>query len=212
VEPWCAQRAFAYSLTDYIALGLVVEKVTGHSVAQELTRRIVEPLRLSDTELPSTRKVAGLHDPDRNGINPALLWAASGIVSTARHLSRFFSALLSGRLVPRASLNAMEHTVQDPHRPDRFGLGLLAFDLSCGTFWGRTGTLLGDAAASTGNPKVAAGADGNRVAVVVDQRRRTRPEPRDGGAALPLSSSRPDTIRGLVTRRSSGIRDSAREP
>jgi D-alanyl-D-alanine carboxypeptidase len=107
--------SFAYSLTDYIALGLVVEKVTGHPVTQELTRRIVRPLRLSHTELPSTRTVSGLHEPGP-GINPNLLWAASGIVSTARDLSRFFSALLSGRLVPRTSLKAMEQTTQDPAR------------------------------------------------------------------------------------------------
>src|SRR5262245_30653717 len=164
--------SFAYSLTDYIALGLVVEKVTGHSVAQELTRRIVRPLRLSQTELPSTRTVSGLHEQGP-GINPNLLWAASGIVSTARELSRFFSALLSGRLVPRASLKAMEKTVKDPNGTDRLGLGLLAFDLPCGTYWGRTGTVIlpGNARAAAGytvgtSATVAASADGSRIAVV----------------------------------------------
>src|SRR5262245_26477741 len=128
--------SFAYSNTGYIALGLVIEKVTGNSYGAELMRRIVRPLRLSGTELASTRQIPGLRDP---GINPYLLWAAAGIVSTARDLARFFSALLSGRLVSRASLDKMERTVQDPAGPERYGLGLLAFDLPCGSFWGQTG-------------------------------------------------------------------------
>ena len=66
-------------------------------MAQELTRRIVRPLQLSHTEIASTRKLPDVHD---RGINPNLLWSAAGIVSTARDLSRFFSALLSGRLLP----------------------------------------------------------------------------------------------------------------
>jgi D-alanyl-D-alanine carboxypeptidase len=32
------------SNTNYIALGLVIEKVTGHAYAQELEQRILEPL------------------------------------------------------------------------------------------------------------------------------------------------------------------------
>ena len=35
-----------YSNTNYIALGLVIEKVTGRSYAQELEQRILEPLGL----------------------------------------------------------------------------------------------------------------------------------------------------------------------
>jgi D-alanyl-D-alanine carboxypeptidase len=43
-----------YSNTNYIALGLVIEKATGHPYRQELEQRILEPLGLDSTELPET--------------------------------------------------------------------------------------------------------------------------------------------------------------
>ena len=46
---------WSYSNTNYIALGLVIEKVTGRSYADELEQRIFRPLGLDDTELPQTR-------------------------------------------------------------------------------------------------------------------------------------------------------------
>jgi len=162
--------SFSYSHTNYIALGLVVEKVTGHPYNEELMRRIVRPLGLSGTELASTP----IRIPGRDrgpGINPNLFWAASGIVSTADDLAKFYSALLSGRLVSRASLNKMERTVQDPAGPERYGLGLLAFDLSCGSFWGQTDRF------NTSNlpgTTVTASADGSRVAIVLMRGRSDR--------------------------------------
>jgi D-alanyl-D-alanine carboxypeptidase len=166
--------SFSYSDTGYIALGLVIEKVTGHSYGAELIRRIVRPLRLSGTELASTRHIPGVRDLEVNsplfpflrhpGINPNLLWATAGIVSTAHDLGTFFSALLSVRLVSRASLDKMERTVQDPASPVRYGLGLLAFDLSCGSFWGQTSAFLSN---STPGTTVAASPDGSRIAIVL---------------------------------------------
>src|SRR5262249_26868714 len=59
--------SLSYSNTGYIALGLVIEKVTGQTYGAELMRRIVRPLQLSETELASTRQIPGLHDP---GVQP----------------------------------------------------------------------------------------------------------------------------------------------
>jgi D-alanyl-D-alanine carboxypeptidase len=80
-----------YSNTNYIALGLVIEKVTGHSYAQELEQRILDPLGLDQTELPQTRRMPDLDD---GGYNPNVPWAAGAIVSNAHDVSRFYSALL----------------------------------------------------------------------------------------------------------------------
>ncbi len=124
-----------YSNTNYIALGLVIEKVTGHPFGQELQQRILKPLALSRTELATTRRLPDLHDP---GTNPNLPWAAGGIVSDARDLARFFSALLSGHLVSRASLAEMMQTAG----PFQDGLGIFAASLPCGRFWGHSGGIL----------------------------------------------------------------------
>ena len=41
-----------YSNTNYIALGLVIEKITGNTYREELQHRILDPLALKRTELP----------------------------------------------------------------------------------------------------------------------------------------------------------------
>jgi D-alanyl-D-alanine carboxypeptidase len=158
---------FSYSNTNYIALGLIVEKVTGHRFARELESRIVRPLGLRWTELPVTRRLPDLRDA---GFNPNLAWASGGVVSNAQDVVRFYSALLSGRLLKSASLAEMKRTVrlrgpwQDHYSgggADRYGLGLAQSRFSCGDAWGHEGVLADYLTFVEASP------DGGRVAVVV---------------------------------------------
>jgi D-alanyl-D-alanine carboxypeptidase len=55
--------AFSYSKTDYVLAGMIVEAAAGRTLSQELTRRIIRPLRLRDTFFPVDR-------PDIPGLNP----------------------------------------------------------------------------------------------------------------------------------------------
>ena len=78
VEPG---SAVMYSNTNYIALGLVIEQVTGSSFADELQRRILDPLGLDHTELPTTRSPSDVvedevaaEEPDWR--SPIAAWAA----------------------------------------------------------------------------------------------------------------------------------------
>lgn len=59
----------------------------------------------------------------------------------------------------------MERTVHDPAGPERYGLGLLAFDLSCGSFWGKTSAFM----TGGGSPEitVTVSRDGSPIAVVL---------------------------------------------
>jgi D-alanyl-D-alanine carboxypeptidase len=145
--------AFHYSSTNYLVLGLLVERVTGRSVAAELRRRIVGPLGLTDTTY-EPGPLAGRHvhgyrlashqgvvDPtSRRDLEPrSARWAgASGdLVSSARDLVPFLSALLGGKLLPPRELRAMEAV--NP----RYGLGLAVYPTRCGLAWGHTGNLNG---------------------------------------------------------------------
>ena len=133
---------WSYSNTNYIALGLIIEKATGQSYRSELTQRILRPLKLTATELPTKRTLRDLHDP---GNNPLLSWAAGAIVSNANDLSRFLEALLSSRVVSKTALAQMEQTV--PANTvfgiwQGDGLGILSTHLPCGTFWGHDGLIL----------------------------------------------------------------------
>jgi len=148
---------WSYSNTNYIALGLVIEQVTGRSYADELEQRIFRPLGLDDTELPETRLLPdlsdngellpGLHkdDPtayDVDWANPNVSWAAGAIVSNARDISRFYSALLSGRILSSASLAKMKETVSVGPPGVRAGLGIFSSGVRCGRSWGHGGGIL----------------------------------------------------------------------
>jgi Tol biopolymer transport system component/CubicO group peptidase (beta-lactamase class C family) len=144
-----------YSNTNYIALGLVIEKVTGRSYAEELEQRVLDPLGLSRTELPTTRRLSDLDDA---GYNPNLPWAAGAIVSNAHDLSRFYSALLSRRILSAASLGAMKDT--KTYGVFGTGLGIFSMDSACGRSWGHLGGILDY------RTLVTASEEGDRVAVV----------------------------------------------
>jgi D-alanyl-D-alanine carboxypeptidase len=145
---------FHYSSTNYIVLGLVIERVTGRPLAAELHRRILAPIRLGDTSFVpgriSGRHVHGYRFPAHQGVVDVAAaprdleprsarWAgASGdVVSSAPDLAGFLRALFTGRLLPAAQLRAMEDV-----RP-RYGLGIATYPTRCGRAWGHTGNLNG---------------------------------------------------------------------
>ena len=164
-----------YSNTNYIALGLVIEKTTGHPYRRELEQRILERLGLESTELPTTRL---LPDLDDEGENPNVPWAAGAIVSNARDLSRFFAALLSGRIVSDESLAEMKQTVVVDPGATGDGLGIFSTELSCGRFWGHDGGILDYGTI------VKASEDGTRIAVISGHGGRPSGPPPDETALL----------------------------
>jgi D-alanyl-D-alanine carboxypeptidase len=141
-----------YSNTNYIALGLIIERIARQSFAQQLEQRILRPLGLRNTQLATTRTLVDLDD---QGVNPNLSWAAGGIVSNAPDLVRFFSALLSGHILSRRALAQMEQTVTSGE-----GLGIVSTRLRCGLLWGHGGEILDY------GTLVDASQDGSRVAVI----------------------------------------------
>jgi D-alanyl-D-alanine carboxypeptidase len=152
---------FAYASTNYILLGMVVERATGTSLERQLRDRVFVPLGLQNTSFaPSTRIQGGYahgyapseHDGivgglatarDRSKVGTTWAWAAGSIVSTAPDLSRFLAALLQDRLLPPRLLELMR-----PELGARYGLGLAAFRTPCGPAIGHTGALLGTVSAA----------------------------------------------------------------
>ncbi|MGE0305997.1 MAG: serine hydrolase, partial [Acidimicrobiia bacterium] len=76
-----------YSSANYLLAGLVIEKVTGESLADVLRTWLFEPLGLHDTELI---------DNSRDGF---VGFASGGVVSTVSDLSRWYDALMRRRIV-----------------------------------------------------------------------------------------------------------------
>ncbi len=136
--------AFSYSNTNYLLLGQIIKKVTGHSYGQEIERRIIKPLHLTGTEVPGTSPRIRKPHPhgyvpiEQNGkvdlvdfteMNPSLMGAGGEMISTTSDLNRFFAALLGGSLLPANLLDEMK----TPGTKTRsYGLGLAWRDTTCG--------------------------------------------------------------------------------
>jgi D-alanyl-D-alanine carboxypeptidase len=148
--------AWGYSNTNYIVAGLVIERVTGASLEAELQRRIFGPLGLGHTTFPTTSAdIDGVHargylvpsptEPlfDVTDINPSHAWAAGAVVSSADDISRFYRALLEGRVLSPDMLDAMFTTSPMPGSGRAYGLGLMRTSTPCGTFWGHDGKIPG---------------------------------------------------------------------
>jgi D-alanyl-D-alanine carboxypeptidase len=164
-------RGWWYSDTNYYVLGLIVEAATRDSLASELNRRIFAPLRLRATSFPAGPQIAGRHahgymrlgTPSLEDVtvgSPSLEWAAGALVSNADDLSRFFRALLRGRLLPPHLLQTMESVVATPLGWS-YGLGLMKVSKACGALWGHEGGSPGYASQAL-NSK-----DGRRQVVVL---------------------------------------------
>lgn len=143
---------FSYSNANYVLAGLVVQKVTGRPVGEEITRRVIEPLRLRDTYWPALgdQTIRGRHPhgywpaaggrDDVTEMDPSMAWAAGQLIGTPRDLVTFMTALLDGDLLAPAQLAEMRRTVPAPDFDltggATYGLGLGTFRLSCGgTAW-----------------------------------------------------------------------------
>lgn len=170
--------SWAYSNTNYILAGMIIQRVTGRTFADQVSRRIIGPLGLTGTSVPGDDPALpsphgrhysklGLPDPDApvydvTEMNPSTAWAAGGMISTAPDLNRFFSALLGGRLLPPDQQREMFTTVSTDGAgwiPDtRYGLGVFSQTLPCRvTVWGNGGAIHGSWSSAMGSR------DGRRV-------------------------------------------------
>ncbi|MFJ7964622.1 serine hydrolase domain-containing protein [Streptomyces sp. NPDC096324] len=162
-HPPADRGRFAYSNTNYVVLGMIVEQVTGHSYATEAERRIINPLRLTGTSFPGDRvslpaphgRAYAADGSDVTELDPRVAGAAGELVSTLADLNRFYAALLDGTLLPSRRLREMLDT-RAAH--GSYGMGLFPVKLPCGTtVWGHNGRISGSYVRS------AATVDGRRV-------------------------------------------------
>ncbi|MEU5091316.1 serine hydrolase domain-containing protein [Streptomyces sp. NPDC021356] len=149
-----------YSNTNYLVAGLLIQKVTGRPFGEEVTKRVIDRIGLRHTYVPATGETA-LREPHPHGylntgpdaplidyteMDSSMAWSAGAVVSTNTDLNTFYSALLTGRLLPAAQLAQMRTTVPaELLGPGvRYGLGIQSRPLTCGGLvWGHGGTSVG---------------------------------------------------------------------
>ncbi|MBM7172896.1 beta-lactamase family protein [Streptomyces sp. G44] len=151
--------AYKYSNANFVVVGMLIEKVTGTSAAQQYEQRIIKPLKLARTSYVHPRaRIEGTHvrgylHPDEAGAplvdstEQTASWAqtAGAVISDPADLNTFTTALMRGRLLSPRMLDAMTAvTPTDTTGTRSYGLGLRRYDLSCGTqVFGHTGTVQG---------------------------------------------------------------------
>lgn len=141
-----------YSNTNYVVLGMILQKVSHEPLATLLQHRLFGPLGLRSASLAETRTrtppLAHGYDHGRDVTNPELtwLWAAGGVVSNVGDVARFFDALLSGQVVHGALLDRMLTMRRETNHNlpySGYGLGVGAIQTNCGPAYGATGDILG---------------------------------------------------------------------
>ncbi|WP_330181481.1 beta-lactamase family protein [Nocardia sp. NBC_01503] len=167
---------FEYSNTNYLVIGMIIERVTGQSIDEAITRRIIEPLGLHDTYYPLAGEI-GLRNPHPLGyfehdgvriefteLDPSGAGASGAMVSTGADLNRFFIALLGGKLLPPAQLDEMRRNPVTSDGELPYGLGIEQIPVSCGkAVWGHRGSTPGFVTVG------GATTDGRAVTVMINQ-------------------------------------------
>jgi len=129
-----AGKAWAYTDTGYILIGLIIEQATGRSYFDEINERFLIPLGLTQTS-PSDKRIlpglaAGYLAVDNSfgfpgktttteGImvwHPGIEWTGGGLVSTSRDLALWAAALFEGKAIKGDYLGELLLSV--PMSPD----------------------------------------------------------------------------------------------
>ncbi|MFG2523892.1 serine hydrolase domain-containing protein [Streptomyces sp. NPDC048527] len=142
-----------YLNINYTILGMLIEKVTHHTYADEATRRILRPAGMRSTSFPGADPV--IHGPHNRGYqldggrfvdvtewNQSDRWAAGDMISTTADLERLLRALFGGRLVPAPQLKEM-FTVPSDVPGATMSAGLQRLEAGGAVYWGKSGSRYG---------------------------------------------------------------------
>ena len=132
---------YEYNNTNYVLLGMIIEKLTGSTAGREITSRIIDKLGLKNTSFPTAAEMPApfMHGympdaniPDNNG-GPAVIdmsvetptpfYTAGGMVSDLMDLKTWVQALANGKLLS-AEMHKEQLTFAPPNTPS-YGLGVM---------------------------------------------------------------------------------------
>jgi D-alanyl-D-alanine carboxypeptidase len=152
-----AGQGWSYADTNYILVGMIIERVTKNTFYDELTRRILKPLKLEQTVPANSRSIPGLITGySRKGspfgfegrvitdgrfiINPQFEWTGGGLATNADDLARWAKALYEGRVVKKPYLEQMLVAVEaKTGKGDKYGLGVQVRQSEWGLTYGHGG-------------------------------------------------------------------------
>lgn len=155
--PFDAGKGWDYSDTNYIVLGMILERVTGKQFYDEANKRFVKKFKLSNTipqEGPVLKGVvqgyAGANNPFggkdamiENGkfvVNPQLEWTGGGWASTGEDLARWAKLMYEGKAFDPSMVPIMLDGVPAKLGPNvKYGLGVIIRPTAAGVTYGHSG-------------------------------------------------------------------------
>lgn len=156
---FAAGQGWDYSDTNYIVLGMIIEKITGKSIEELIKTKLLEPLSLKQTT-PSDRLTikglaqgyAGPQNPfggkelmlNADGsmiVNPQFEWTGGGMASTTVDLARWGKLMYEGKAFDPSMLPVMLEGVKAPMlgRDAQYGLGVILRPTPHGKTYGHSG-------------------------------------------------------------------------
>ena len=148
---------FEYSNTNYAALAVIVEHVTGQSLDDVVRARIFEPLGMTSSSMVTTPDMAtpfahgymlGLEQPlDATRFNGSAVFGCGNIVSTPVDMAQFYGAVAAGKVVSKRLLSTM--LSKDPNVAETdYAMGLFRWEkgnkfFGCDDFIGHPGGIPG---------------------------------------------------------------------
>jgi len=147
-----AGQGYNYGDTNYILVGMIIEKVTGRSLYDLIDERILKPYKLART-IPSNSltlpEVANGYLDDgpvivngRFRVNPQWEWAGGGFASTAEELARWGHMLYDGEVLSPGSLDEMIKSTSTGEGAG-YGLGVMISRSNFGRSYGHDGEFPG---------------------------------------------------------------------
>jgi len=153
-----AGKGWDYSDTNYIVLGMIIEKVTGKKFYDEANKRVIKHLKLKGTIPQDGLKIdgvvqgyAGANNPFggkdemiQNGkfaINPQFEWTGGGWASTSEDLARWAKMYFEGKAFDASLLPQMLDGVAAPMlgRETKYGLCVIIRQTAAGKTYGHSG-------------------------------------------------------------------------
>ncbi len=125
---------FEYNNGNYILLGIFIEQITDNTFAYEVSEKIIKPLGLTNTSVPSDPSMPApyahgyIYDDENNELldlstatDPSWGWAAGSINSTASDLLAWVKALVDGTLIS-STMQQERMTMQEADIEDFTGI------------------------------------------------------------------------------------------
>ena len=131
--PWYRPgEGYAYANTNYYLLGLVIERITGHTLADELDHRFFGPLGLD-----TARLLTGAPGEPLEPAWATIFWASGAMSASAADLARWGDALYGDVILTPESRTAMLTT----KNAENYGLGVQRIEVPGAAGYGHTGML-----------------------------------------------------------------------